>query len=262
VRRYASNDKPDATDSEIDALNVPSYWIQRPRVLSSTAGMHRWIWNLHYPDPSVLAHEYPISAIVHDTPRLPLGPSVLPGTYSIRLTVDGKSYTQPLIVKMDPRVRASSTDLQQQSALATHVAAMIERDFTAIAEARALRAQLDTAKAHTTSASVRTAIDTLNAHIEALSITRLNAQLSSLLEVIDGVDARPTTQATQAVTATQQSLDNAISAWMKVRGAALDALNAKLTAAGIPQVTVPTDLSRYRNSLQRGEAADDDANEP
>jgi photosystem II stability/assembly factor-like uncharacterized protein len=262
VRRYASNDKPDVTDREMDALNVPSYWIRRPRILSGSAGMHRWVWNLHYPDPSVLTHEYPISAILHDTPRMPLGPAVLPGTYTIRLTVDGKSYTHPLTVKIDPRVRASPADLQQQFALATHVAAMIERDFTAIVEARALRAQLDTAKAHAPNANVRAAIDTLNAHIEALSITRLNGQLSSLLETIDGVDARPTTQATQAVTTMQQLLNDAISAWMKIRGAALDSLNTKLTAAGTAHVAIPTDLSPYRSSLQRGEPADNDANEP
>lgn len=262
VRRYASNDKPDVTDKEIDALNVPSYWVRRPRTLSGSAGMHRWVWNLHYPDPSVLTHEYPISAIVRDTPRLPLGTAVLPGKYTVRLTVDGKSYTQPLIVHMDPRVRTSSADLQQQFALATSVAAMIERDFTAITEARALRTQLDSARTRTTRPEIRSAIDTLAAHVEALSITRLNGQLSSLLQTIDGVDARPTTQAAQAVTAMQQSLNDAMSAWMKIRGTALDALNTRLTADGIPHITIPTDLSHYRNTLQRGQAADDDLNEP
>ncbi len=262
VRRYASNDKPDVTQKEIDALNVPAYWVRQPRILSASTGTHRWVWNLHYPDPSVLTHEYPISAIPHDTPRLPLGTSVLPGNYTVRLTVNGKSYTQPLIVKMDPRVRATPADLQQQFALSMRIAAMIERDFTAIAEARALHVQLDSAKSRATNPKVRSAIDSLDARIGALSITRLNGQLSGLLGTIDGVDARPTTQATAAVTTMQRDLDQAIAEWTKLKGSALSTLNAKLSAAGIRSVAIPRDLTPYRNSLQVGETADKDDNEP
>ena len=247
---------------EIDALNVPAYWVRQPRILSASTGTHRWVWNLHYPDPSVLTHEYPISAIPHDTPRLPLGTSVLPGNYTVRLTVNGKSYTQPLIVKMDPRVRATPADLQQQFALSMRIAAMIERDFTAIAEARALHVQLDSAKSRATNPKVRSAIDSLDARIGALSITRLNGQLSGLLGTIDGVDARPTTQATAAVTTMQRDLDQAIAEWTKLKGSALSTLNAKLSAAGIRSVAIPRDLTPYRNSLQVGETADKDDNEP
>jgi photosystem II stability/assembly factor-like uncharacterized protein len=264
VHRYASDDRPEVTEKEIDALNVPAYWIRRPRILSAAPGMHRWIWNLHYSDPSVLMHQYPISAIYMDTPRLPLGPAALPGTYTVRLTVDGKSYTQPLVVKMDPRVHTSAADLQQQFALATHIASMIERDFDVVVEGRALLNQLEEAKAHTPNApaTVRAAIDTLHAHVEALPITRLNNTLGGLLETIDGVDARPTTQATAAVASLQQQFDAAIVDWNKVKGPELDALNAKLKAAGIPAVAIPSDLTPYRHSLQQGETADKDDNDP
>ncbi|HEY5218960.1 MAG TPA: hypothetical protein VIJ16_04080, partial [Gemmatimonadaceae bacterium] len=262
VRRYASNDQPDVTQKEIDALNVPAYWVRPPQILSAAAGTHRWVWNLHYPDPSVLAHEYPISAIPHDTPRLPLGTSVLPGKYTVRLTVNGKRYTQPLIVKMDPRVHATSADLQEQFALSMRIAAMIERDFTAIAEARALHVQLDSAKLRATSPDVRAAIDSLDARVNAQSVTRLNGQLSSLLGTIDGVDARPTTQAAAAVTTLQRALDQAIAEWAKVKGPALTALNARLKSAGMPTITIPADLTIYRTSLQRGETADKDDNDP
>ncbi len=264
IRRYASNNLPDVTEKQINALNVPTYWIRRPRTLSASAGVHRWIWNLHYPDPSVLMHEYPISAIYHDTPRLPFGPSVLPGTYTVRLTVDGKSYTQSLIVKMDPRVRIASGDLQQQFALATRVSTMIERDFTAIAEARALLDGLDTARQRATgvNASVRSAIDTLRSRVEALKISRINNELSSLLQIIDGVDSRPTAQAAAAVVTVQQSLDSALFAWNDVKGPALGALNAELKAAGMQVISIPADLTPFRNSLQRGESADKDDNDP
>jgi photosystem II stability/assembly factor-like uncharacterized protein len=263
VRHFSSSDLPQVTDAQIEALDVPSYWIRRPRILSASAGMHRWIWNLHYPDPSVVTHEYPISAIPHDTPRLPLGPSVLPATYTVRLTVSGKSYTQPLVVRMDPRVRATSADLQQQFDIAMRIAAMIDRDFTAIAETRSVLASLDSVKARTDiSADLRSSIDTLRARIGALGITRVNGQLSALLQTVDGVDARPTTQTVAAVAAMQRSLDSALSAWNDLKGPALNALNDALKTAGLHAITVPPDLAPYRETLQRGETADKDREEP
>ena len=45
-------------------------------------------------------------------PRVPQGPLVVPGTYTVRLTVDGKSESEPLLVKMDPRVRMSQAELE------------------------------------------------------------------------------------------------------------------------------------------------------
>ena len=57
--------------------------------------LHRFVWDLCYPPPEGVDHEYPISAIFHNTPRYPLGALVVPGEYSLKLTVDGKSYTQP-----------------------------------------------------------------------------------------------------------------------------------------------------------------------
>ena len=262
VHRYASNDLPDVTEQQINALNVPAYWIRRPRILPATSGVHRWIWNLHYTDPSVLTHEYPISAIYMDTPRLPLGPAALPGAYTVRLTVNGKSYTQPLTVKMDPRVHVSASDLQQEFMLSMRVTAMIERDFTAIIEARALRSALDTARVHATSTTIRSAIDTVAAHVEALKITRVNSALSSLLQTIDAVDARPTTQATAAVTTAQQSLDSALSQWNDLKGAELDSLNRSLKSLGMHTITIPADLTPFRHSVQQGETADKDDNDP
>src|SRR5262249_46224943 len=55
--------------------------------------------------------------IIHDTPSEPLGPWVLPGAYTVRLSVNGQLYTEPLIVKMDPRVTTSPEGLEQQYAL-------------------------------------------------------------------------------------------------------------------------------------------------
>ena len=80
VRRFSNTDKPDITEEELQKQLIPLYWVRKPRQLSTEAGMHRWVWDLHYPAPVSTRHDYPIAAIPHDTPRFPLGPTVLPGT--------------------------------------------------------------------------------------------------------------------------------------------------------------------------------------
>ena len=74
--------------------------------------MRRFVWDLHFPPPPGLPRTYPIAAIYKDTPSEPLGPFVLPGKYTVKLTVDGKSYVQSLTVKMDPRVKTPAAGLR------------------------------------------------------------------------------------------------------------------------------------------------------
>jgi photosystem II stability/assembly factor-like uncharacterized protein len=102
LARFESTDQSPPPDP---LLNVPTYWIRpfaRPAV---TAGMHRFVWDLHAAPAGGgrrRGGEYPISAIYQDTPGTQ-GEWMVPGTYTVRLSVDSRTYTQPLIVKPDPR---------------------------------------------------------------------------------------------------------------------------------------------------------------
>jgi hypothetical protein len=98
VRRFASDDKPPA----MSKLNVPTYWLSPFHALPATAGMHRFVWDLHGPPPPTPNPEPPISAIVGDTPVVE-GPWLPAGNYTVKLTAGGQTYTQPLIVRPDPR---------------------------------------------------------------------------------------------------------------------------------------------------------------
>src|SRR6202043_2839565 len=111
VRKYASTDAPYATNEELAKQLIPMHWLRMPRTLPGGAGMHRWVWDLRYTTPTATRYEYPISAVPHDTPRTPQGTLALPGTYTLRLTANGKSLTASLTIKMDPRVKASSAEL-------------------------------------------------------------------------------------------------------------------------------------------------------
>ena len=93
-------DRPRPIDPE---MNVPTYWLRPFQRPSASAGMHRFVWDLHAaPKPDAKPEELPISAIVHDTPS-EQGEWVAPGVYTVKLTAGGRTYMQKLVVKADAR---------------------------------------------------------------------------------------------------------------------------------------------------------------
>ncbi len=247
VRRYSSADKPDPIE---DDLALPTYWIRPPRILPAHAGMHRFVWDLHYPPPAVLRFTYPISAIYGDTPRYPLGPSVPPGEYTVRLTVNGRTQSQPLTVKMDPRVKTPASALAQQFELSSKVYEMIRQDFDALQQVRDLRAQLR-ALASGPVAQAASELDRKAGALEGsggfgrgggggrgaggdTDFTRLNGELASLLGVLQGADATPTLAAVEGVGLLQRQLDDQLSRWRTLQSQDVAALNQQLQKAGLP----------------------------
>jgi hypothetical protein len=106
VRRYSSADPMPAVD--VNAIAVNAAWQRTPDSLSGAAGAHRFVWDLH-PTPA------PAPAPGGRGGRGGGGgggggrgglPPVGPGNFSVRLTVNGQSFTQPLAVRADPRERA------------------------------------------------------------------------------------------------------------------------------------------------------------
>jgi hypothetical protein len=99
IRRFSSDDKPEPPDPN---LNVPTYWLREYQAPPAAAGMHRFVWDLHAAPSGGGRGEPPISAIIHDTPARE-GEWMPPGVYTVKLTVGGRTYTQPLVVRPDPR---------------------------------------------------------------------------------------------------------------------------------------------------------------
>jgi photosystem II stability/assembly factor-like uncharacterized protein len=128
VRRYASTDTAMAP---ADIGNVPARWIRPTRPLSAAAGMHRFVWDLHWAPPAVPGG-YPIAAIDANTPREPRGPWALPGTYTVRLTAGGRTETRPLTVRMDPRVGTPPAALARQLALSLELRDAIDATQAAL----------------------------------------------------------------------------------------------------------------------------------
>lgn len=113
IRKYSSKDKPEQLDTA--SMQYPTYWFRPAQHISTQKGHHRFIWDLRYAPPRGSTRELSISATPHNTPTGPQGPYVMPGTYTVKLTVDGKTMERKVDVKMDPRVAIPVADLKLQS---------------------------------------------------------------------------------------------------------------------------------------------------
>jgi photosystem II stability/assembly factor-like uncharacterized protein len=248
VRKFASEDKHEPVDER--ELNVATYWIRPERALSADPGMHRFVWDMHYPPPDSLEHDYPISAIYGDTPRYPLGQPILPDIYTVKLTVDGDAHVQSLTVKMDPRVKASPADLHAQFALETKIIDAMHRDFVTLTQLRKLRRALkDLQQSAATKAPASVAgLDKKCSEIEGSEggygasflstpagrgLVRLNEGLNTVLGIVDSADAAPTTQAASMFEDLSKALDEQLARWDGIYKQDLPALNTELKKAGL-----------------------------
>ncbi len=162
VRTYSSSDPLRSPDPATDpvAYNklcqatptladcaLPLYWPAPPMRLKISAGMHRFSWDLHY-DPlpgggggGRGGGGGANGAVPHRTYPGVSSPWVAPGTYSVRLTANGQSQTQPIIVKLDPRVKITP-EVQQIFTLTTQMENGARNATAAYKDARELASKL------------------------------------------------------------------------------------------------------------------------
>ncbi len=282
VRRYASSDKPEFDASELErTLGVPTYWVRPPRVLSAEAGMHRWVWDLHYEMLTGGRGGYPISAIPHDTPREPAGPRALPGTYTVKLIVDGHTYTQSLLVKMDPRVKALPPELALQTAAELRIADAMKRSTETVASVRTLQADLKTRSSQATG-PLTEAIALLEKKLVAIAgeaagagrggrggggggggrggaadaapptLGQVSGEYGALYGLIDSADGRPTAAQTAVLQEINAKFTKLMALWGEVKLKDLPALNEQLKKAGLSPVEIKAAaLSLPRSPMER-----------
>jgi photosystem II stability/assembly factor-like uncharacterized protein len=230
VRRFTSEDKPEPVAEK--ELDIPTYWIRPPQVLSARVGSHRFVWDLHYPRPPG-RRSYPISAIYHDTASEPKGPWVLPGKYVVRLTAGGKTQEQPLTVRMDPRVKTLPEDLARQFELSMQCCEGMRQAHEAVEQVRTLRARLKQLQGK--AGVPAEALAELDRKAAALAgserrrgeppmfgprqpgLARVAGEMQRLLHLLQGADAAPTTQAVAACAEAQKALEDLLSKWKNLR---------------------------------------------
>jgi len=135
----------------IEGALYPHYWLASPetRILSKHVGLNRVNWNLQYEDPPALRHdlENQMNMVAGATTPGPHGPQVIPGVYTLKLTVDGKVYTSDVTVVNDPRVGESPAllaDLRTQNKLTLLAVQGMEHSFAGHEEVNAVKDQLAT----------------------------------------------------------------------------------------------------------------------
>jgi len=262
ARTFSSADKPEVSDEALKKQLIPLYWLRSFKALPVAAGMHRWVWGLHATAPVSTRHEYPIAAIPSDTPRLPRGPSVLPGQYTVRLTVDGKVSTAKLMVKMDPRVKISASGLEAKFRAETELASMLTKTSEAVIQAGALRDQLQKVveQAHVeTNESIAPFQKKLVALIEGSSppapgadevtLDRVNQQTGTLYGEVGQVDAPPTTAQSSAISATEKAGADILRRWAEFKNADLPELNRRLQSLNVPEIQLPSNLQQDESQL-------------
>lgn len=247
IRKYSSADKP--VEANPKRLRIPSYWIRPPQLVSTKAGMHRFLWDMHYTPIAGVEPEFPISATYRNTAMAATSPWVVSGDYTVTLTIDNKAFSQPLTVAMDPRVKASTADLQEQFDLSWRLyqlrlkLAPIGEKFDEIAE------QLIRLKARAAERPDLT--QKLEAFVQALmkfgpphprpgappSFFVLDST-THLFDDIQGADAAPTAATKAAAADLETKVGPITDAWHKLLESNLPALNQQLKQAGFPEIKI------------------------
>jgi hypothetical protein len=272
VRRYSSADevfKPDPA-----TIAVPPYWFREITPLSTAPGMHRFTWDLHYQPLDSAGSggsagrlggpNLPIAAIPRNTVPAPTTPWVNPGTFTVTLTVNGKTYTQPIVVKQDPRVKTPVLVMQQIYRLskAAYYGALDAQE--AALEVRKVADQLAVLRPRVTGAAVES-LATLEDRIDAVergpergvgvgevpttlggtsassgpppdSLSGAAAALAGVMNLLQGADVRPTTVQLNAIAAARATAAKAMARWAALKTINLPALNAQLVAGGLTPV--------------------------
>jgi photosystem II stability/assembly factor-like uncharacterized protein len=242
---------------------LPLYWAAPQMLISTAAGTHRFNWDMRFDPISDDAGRGggggSNGAVPHRTYSAVNAPWAPPGSYTVRLTVDGKSYTQPLAVRMDPRVKTPAAGLAQLATLTRQLYDDAATSHAAYASARSLVAQLDKLSGDDISA-FKARVDSIapapaaggrggrgggggrGSAGAAAAPTLVSASTASLAAAMamQSADVTPTANEVSAATKARAENADALRRWNALKTTGLASLNAKRKSAGQPAI-VPSE---------------------
>jgi photosystem II stability/assembly factor-like uncharacterized protein len=249
IRRFTSttdgNGKPVQPEKDFYSKDKPL-----PQQLPAKAGMNRFVWNLRYPD----ATHVPGAVLWFGSMR---GPKVLPGSYTLKLTVGSQAYTQPLSVLNDPRSKLSADDLGARQTLLLQIHAKLDVTDKAINALRSLREQINalteryanSPQAKILGDDAKPLLDELTSIEDALIQSkahasedvlnypiRLNNKLAALMTTVEFSNARPTAQDYAVFKQLETQTDAQLARWRSVQSGGLAVFNEKVRAMKLPAV--------------------------
>ena len=221
----------------------PNFWVAPPFAIPTAAGLNRTNWDLHYDPPPAFSHSFEINANPGLTPASPQGALAPPGTYTIRLTVDGKAYTAKAAVTNDPRSPARPAEVAAQAVLLVKVQSGIKAAWEGSQQVAAMRRALLTSMPSDSTSDDARAIRALRAKIDSVGIgsaaapvafQQIHGRLISQLVTQENGDHAPTAAMLAGYVSACRNLTRAAAAWQAVNTNDLPTLIAR----GIKNVPV------------------------
>jgi photosystem II stability/assembly factor-like uncharacterized protein len=271
IRSYSSEDPVREVDPAIDPVaydkicratptapdcGLPLYWPAPQMVISKKAGMHRVSWDLHY-EPLTEGGGRGGAAVPHRTYPSVNSPWAPPGNYTVRLTVNGQQYTQPLQLHLDPRVKTPAAALTQVATLTKEMYDGARKLRTAAEQARSLAEALD--QAGPEGAALKEQVTALAPPPPAggrggrggfgggrgrggpAGPPTLDGASAAMLAAAMGMqaaDVAPTARDIQACADARRESAAVTARWTRITTVDLPALNAKRKAAGQPPIEI------------------------
>jgi hypothetical protein len=222
----------------------------RPPRVANKAGLNTFAWNLRYADASTFNDMILWAGGTQ-------GPIAPPGTYRVRMTVDGREVaTDTFVVKKDPRSKATMADVREQVAFLLKIRDRVSEANDAVKQIRSIKQQLDDREPKASGPSgvpatvlVRALRETLSMIEDSIYQTknrsgqdplnypiRLNNKLSALAGVVGGIDARPTDQSYGVFNTLSAQLDRELLTLNRSLDSLIPKLNDALKQLGLAPV--------------------------
>lgn len=243
VRKYSSAEQPSGRHAKVP---VAERWFPKPQRLESTAGAHRFVWDLRWNSSGEPVGE-------DDETAAPKGPRVTPGLYTTKLTVDGETLMQNLEVQMDPRSSATPAVLMQQEQLAREIYAITLQSRKLVSETTTIRKQLETiAHPNVEVTNFLAALATITkGKANTMGLDSANSGLLAALRVVEGGNREIPSQADEVYRQSKQAFEQRASEWQKLKSSSLPALNLELQKAGEKLVPMADIEAEIENLMTR-----------
>jgi photosystem II stability/assembly factor-like uncharacterized protein len=247
VREYGSAAPP----ADTRMPNVPAHWFKPPSTTSTSAGMHRLVWDLRYPTPPSL--DFGASGAPSDTvsfgiiapavrgetsKQQPIGSLVAPGLYQVSLTFSGLTLTRQITLTNDPRSEASASDIAQLTRIEQQLSAGIVTSRSAIDQAQELR-EAARATGASNPAFATAAAEFDKAAVSAITALASNRGLADRLADLQFADLKPTASTIAAVEVACTHADETLSRYRDFVARDLATLNAALARDRRPAIKAP-----------------------
>jgi photosystem II stability/assembly factor-like uncharacterized protein len=251
IRRYSSN----RTEQLEEPLNPDD---KKPeKQIKVEAGLNRFIWDTRYEGTSRVPGYY-----LFEYKEGAYGPFALPGKYQVRLTVDGKSQSAPMELKLDPRVKVEQADLQKQFDLGIQIRDELNRVYNAANQIEDVRSQVNGLKkrlapSDSTKPLLQAAGDLdqkliavrdnliqlkIKANEDSLAYPqRADSKLAYLgLLVSDETDSAPTEAEYQQFDKLKKQTDDYLAHWAELQKTDLASFQKIMAGQNIQAIVVPT----------------------